>query len=265
RHFGVLMSGVATIHAYHVLNYYQNYGRLDRLEALLTFDSAFTGASLPFQLFGLAALVILIFMALSSHDFWQKVLGPAMWKWLHMSVYLAFALAVLHVAFGELQWETHPAAATLVLAAAGWVGGLHVVSAYWERDFLGSGDKPADGARWVDAGDPTTIPLDRARRLDTPSGERIALIRHGDQVSAVHGVCAHQGGPLYEGKVIDGCLTCPWHGWQYRPEDGQSPPPFTERIPTYRVKIEGGRLWVDIAPLDPGTAVEPARLEEASE
>ena len=27
-------------------------------------------------------------------------------------------------------------------------------------------------------------------------------------------------GPLGEGKIVDGCITCPWHGFQYRPQDG---------------------------------------------
>jgi nitrite reductase/ring-hydroxylating ferredoxin subunit len=77
-------------------------------------------------------------------------------------------------------------------------------------------------------------------------------------------VCAHQGGPLGEGRILDGCITCPWHGWEYRPSDGCSPPPFAERLPTYRVRIAGGRLLLNPEPLPPGTAVEPARVEEAS-
>ena len=42
------------------------------------------------------------------------------------------------------------------------------------------------------------MPEDRARPLCVPGAERIAIVRHRDQVSALHGVCAHQGGPLYE-------------------------------------------------------------------
>ena len=81
-------------------------------------------------------------------------------------------------------------------------------------------------------------------------------------VSAVRSVCAHQGGPLGEGKIIDGCITCPWHGWQYRPADGQSPPPFTEKIATSRVRVVGRRIELDPTPLLPGPAVAPARVEE---
>lgn len=47
-------------------------------------------------------------------------------------------------------------------------------------------------------------------------GERIvAVFRHGGNWFAMDGMCSHQGGPLAEGTVKDGCVTCPWHGWQY--------------------------------------------------
>lgn len=47
-------------------------------------------------------------------------------------------------------------------------------------------------------------------------GERIvAVFRYQGNWFAIDGMCSHQGGPLAEGAVQDGCVTCPWHGWQY--------------------------------------------------
>ena len=94
----------------------------------------------------------------------------------------------------------------------------------------------------------------------TPDGERVAVVRHGDKISALSNVCAHQNGPLGEGRVIDGCLTCPWHGHQFRPEDGCAPAPFTDKVPTYRVKLENGVIYVDPTPNPKGTYVEPVQL-----
>ena len=74
---------------------------------------------------------------------------------------------------------------------------------------------------------------------------------------AVATVCAHQNGPLAEGRVIDGCITCPWHGFQYRLADGCAPPPYTEKLATFRVRILAGRIWVDPKANPPGTFVEP--------
>ena len=47
-------------------------------------------------------------------------------------------------------------------------------------------------------------------------GERIvAVFRHEGKWFAIDAMCSHQGGPLAEGVIQDGCVTCPWHGWQY--------------------------------------------------
>ena len=47
-------------------------------------------------------------------------------------------------------------------------------------------------------------------------GEQIiAVFRNDGQLFALDGMCAHQGGPIAQGEVAHGCVTCPWHGWQY--------------------------------------------------
>jgi nitrite reductase/ring-hydroxylating ferredoxin subunit len=49
----------------------------------------------------------------------------------------------------------------------------------------------------------------------------LVLVRQGDNVHALHATCAHAGGPLDKGTVVNGCLQCPWHGARYRLADGQ--------------------------------------------
>ncbi len=88
----------------------------------------------------------------------------------------------------------------------------------------------------------------------------MALFRTGGRVYALSNDCRHQGGPLGEGRIIDGCVTCPWHGWQYRPSDGCSPPPFEEKVETYEVRIEAGEVYVRVKPAAPGTPQEGALL-----
>jgi nitrite reductase/ring-hydroxylating ferredoxin subunit len=115
-------------------------------------------------------------------------------------------------------------------------------------------------ACFVDAGDAASIPENRARVVSL-GGERVAIFRYDGKVSAISNVCQHQNGPLGEGRIVDGCVTCPWHGYQYRPEDGASPPPFPEKVATFRVRICEGRVLVDPRPNRPGTYVEPAKME----
>jgi len=124
-----------------------------------------------------------------------------------------------------------------------------------------AGDSSSGSAsdRFVRVGPVDGIPDDRARVVSL-GGERIAVFRYDGKVSAISNVCRHQNGPLGEGKVVDGCVTCPWHGFQYLPAEGRAPAPFTETIETYDVEIRGGDVYVDPSPKPPGTRTEPARI-----
>lgn len=65
----------------------------------------------------------------------------------------------------------------------------------------------------------------------------------------VSGVCNHVGGPLGQGRIdAQGFVVCPWHGWKFHHVSGVGEPGFEEdRVPAYATKVEGGRLWVDLA------------------
>jgi DMSO/TMAO reductase YedYZ heme-binding membrane subunit/nitrite reductase/ring-hydroxylating ferredoxin subunit len=263
RHLGVATLLVALGHVVVAVGYYHGFGALNPLVSLLTIPGP-----LPFEWLGLAAFAVLFVMAATSHDFWQKTLGPSAWKWLHMLVYPAYALLVLHVLLGALRSESSPLYAVLLGCGFVTVAGLHIAVGLRER----RRDRqvlPSIPVRlplkvaWVDVGSVDEIPEGRAKVVFLPGRERIAVFKYTGCVSAVTNVCAHQRGPLGEGKVVDGCISCPWHGWEYRPGDGCSPPPFQERIATFRVRVEGRRILIDPDPLPPGTLVEPARYEEA--
>jgi nitrite reductase/ring-hydroxylating ferredoxin subunit len=168
----------------------------------------------------------------------------------------------MHVTLGVLQAETSPWLAATLGAGVVWVLGLHLVAGFRER----SADRETDGPRigaFVDVCGVDDIPENRAR-IVCLAGERIAVFRYDGKVSAVSNVCQHQNGPLGEGKIVDGCITCPWHGFQYEPATGASPPPFTEKVPTFEVRVREGRVLVDPHPNAPGRRAEPARIENAS-
>ena len=259
RHLGVTMFLMALVHGLLATVWYHGFGVLDPLMSILTGGSPFIGASqFPFQPLGLGALLILLAMAATSHDFWLRNLSPAIWKGLHLCVYLAFALVVGHVAFGVLQDAVWPGYAWITVAAAAWVTGLHLAAGALERvRARRMRGLAADG--WVRVGDVGEIGEGRAKAVRVASDRTVAVFRHAGGFSAISGVCAHQGGPLAEGRVIDGCVTCPWHGYQYIAASGQSPPPFTERIPTYELRIEGRTIFVSTRPNAPGTPVPPCR------
>jgi methionine sulfoxide reductase heme-binding subunit len=261
RHLGVVTFLCALAHAMLAVGYYHGFGNVNPVVSLLTSNTNYGSlAAFPFEVPGLVAFVILFLMAATSHDFWQKNLSAGAWKWLHMLVYPAYALLVAHVALGALQSERSAVYPVLLSIGVGAVAGLHLIAGRRERARDGPRSRVGLPVAWIDAGPAAEIPDGRARVVSIPGGERVAVFRYGDRVSAVTNVCAHQRGPLGEGKIVDGCISCPWHGWEYRPEDGCSPPPFEERVATYRLRIENGRVFVNPEPLPPGTPVEPARI-----
>lgn len=268
RHMGVTMFLLALGHGALSVVWYHGFGDVNPLVSLLSANTDYTSLrGFPFEILGVIALLILFLMAATSHDFWLRNLTPRVWKTLHMGVYIAYGLLVMHVALGALQAErsvVYPVLQGVGLVA---VAGLHIVAGRREVVKDDAGPEAVDG--WIDAGTVDEIPANRARNVcvkgaDGCARERIAVFKYEGRVSAVSNVCEHQGGPLGEGKVVDGCITCPWHGYQYLPGNGRSPAPFTEKIHTYRVTLRGRRIFVDPTPLPKGTPVEPAVIEEAA-
>ncbi len=257
RHLGVVTFLLGAIHGVFAIIQFHTLGDKDPVVSVLTSNRNFSSlADFPFQQLGLVALLVLFLMAATSHDFWLRNLTPPIWKSLHMLVYIAYALLVAHVTLGLLQSETSPFLAIATGAGLAIVLSLHIAAAWRERKMdRRKLDLASDG--FVDACALATIPENRAAVVPL-HGERIAIFKFDGKVCALSNVCRHQNGPLGEGKIIDGCVTCPWHGYQYLPETGASPPPFTEKVSTFRTRIKDGRVWVDPTPMPPGTPVEPS-------
>lgn len=257
RHMGVTLFVWGLVHGGFSLIQFHGFSETNPLVSLFMSNTAYqTLPGFPFQILGFFALVILFLMAATSHDFWLKNLSPAVWKGLHMMVYVAYGLLVLHVMLGVAQAPGH-----FSDYSVGWLGlgMLMVVGAHVRVAWIRLAPRLKGQEPWKKVGPVASIPENRARIVRTDQGE-IAVFKYAGKVSAVSNMCKHQNGPLGEGKIIDGCITCPWHGWQYLPEDGCSPPPFEEKVATYRVKIENGVVWVHEVALPEGTPVEPAMI-----
>jgi nitrite reductase/ring-hydroxylating ferredoxin subunit/DMSO/TMAO reductase YedYZ heme-binding membrane subunit len=257
RHFGVLTFFVAAVHGWSVVEWFWTLDALPSLGTELTNTASYGKfIGFPYKTLGIAALTVLLLLAATSHDFWLAFLTPPVWKAMHMLLYAAYGIVVMHVALGAMQGSRSPLVPLLIGGAFVWVAGLHLIAGRRERAG-DAGSAPGEGG-WIPVGPPQTIPDKEARIVATPGGERIAVFRDGARVGALTNLCAHQNGPLGEGRIIDGCITCPWHGFQYRLEDGRAPPPFTEVLATYPVRLRNGIIEVDPRPLPPGT---PAAID----
>ncbi len=263
RHLGVTMFILAAVHGVFAILQFHSGGNLNPLVSVfasnLHYDSF---ARFPFQVLGFFALIMLFLMAASSHDFWLHNLSPKVWKTLHMGVYGVYALLLLHVMLGVIQLESSPWFIGLLGLGLLTLLSLHLVAGYRETRH---DDRPlpthADG--FVRVCHLNEIPENRAKII-TVGDESIAVFKYDGQLSAISNVCKHQNGPLGEGKIIDGCVTCPWHGYQYLPHNGTSPPPFKEKVSTYDVRLDGHTVWVNPAPYPEGTARVPVRTGSVS-
>ncbi|MCV6584035.1 MAG: ferric reductase-like transmembrane domain-containing protein [Marinibacterium sp.] len=258
RHFGVLTCSVALTHAFFALNWYFAFSPTEKYAALLGSNTSYGQlAGFPYEILGVFALLAMLLLAVTSHDFWLKFLGPPLWKRIHYLIYPAYAALIGHVGLGVMQDMQNPIPLAIFVIGAGLVVVLHLAAALKETL---AGDARARGHNWVRVCDAGDIAEGRARIAILPDGDRVAVFRHQGQLSAIANACAHQNGPLGEGRILDCLVTCPWHGFQYDVTTGRSPAPFTEKIPTYNLRLEGETVLVDPVANPPGTPVPPIPL-----
>ncbi len=127
--------------------------------------------------------------------------------------------------------------AWLVLAAGAYVGGdvVFVLGNMVDRHAW----RPA-GAKWA-ALEVGELPEGQPARARLGL-QNLLLVRDGDTIHALHEQCAHAGGPLSQGTLVDGCVQCPWHGSRFRLVDGRRVRgPALYDQPAYEVRLaEGG-------------------------
>ena len=229
RHFGVLTFLVALVHAYSVVDWFAVQGAMGDLVSEMTGSpnyGKFIG--FPIKALGLTGLIDPVPARRDQPRFLARVPHAA-----RLEGAAHGALSRLRRAGDACGARRDAGGPPRVHSAAArrLVRGRHAAASRRRlaraRDRAGHGD-------WLAVGPPESIPDQCARIVAAPNGERIAVFRDGDQIGALTNVCAHQNGPIGEGRIINGCVTCPWHGYEYRLADGCAPPPFTEKLATYR-------------------------------
>jgi nitrite reductase/ring-hydroxylating ferredoxin subunit len=82
-------------------------------------------------------------------------------------------------------------------------------------------------------------------RCVVAAGTPVLLARHGGELHALSNRCVHRGGPLHEGELGDGTVTCPWHGSSFDLRDGglvRGPAAYPQ--PVWDVRVREGRIEV---------------------
>jgi nitrite reductase (NADH) small subunit len=103
--------------------------------------------------------------------------------------------------------------------------------------------------RWVDIGPLDAIPMQGARLVKSPAG-CVAVFRTADnQAYAIDDRCPHKGGPLSQGIVHGNTVTCPLHNWVISLETGKAQGADTGQVNTIALRIEAGRILIDVSTL----------------
>jgi len=116
---------------------------------------------------------------------------------------------------------------------------------------------------WVFAARIGDVPQRGARVLRV-GGESIGVFRtSNDEVFAVRDRCPHKGGPLSQGIVHGSCVTCPLHDWVIDLATGQATGPDEGGTLCFPVRLEGDRIYVDVAGYDRVLEQAPVPLAAA--
>ncbi|HKT58192.1 MAG TPA: Rieske 2Fe-2S domain-containing protein [Microbacterium sp.] len=204
------------------------------------------GAAAARRLVGIGVLAAAPTAAAGASD-WSDTHGPAQRAGL---IHWAgnFTATVLQGTSWMLRRRGHRGAgATLSLLALGiTVGAAYLGGHLTLRRGIGVNHTAFqdDVTEWTDVAADADLQEAKPIRVEA-SGVPVMLVRTGGAVRALSATCTHAGGPLDEGTIDDGCVTCPWHGSRFDLADGSVVRgPASAPEPVWDVKVENDRVWV---------------------
>lgn len=95
------------------------------------------------------------------------------------------------------------------------------------------------------------IPEGHAIVVMGPEGLSIALFKLNGEIFALENVCPHMGGPLGEGEIEDGYVTCPWHAWKFDIKDGACENMPGDDAKKIDVVVEDGNIYLNSRSVPP--------------
>jgi nitrite reductase (NADH) small subunit len=101
--------------------------------------------------------------------------------------------------------------------------------------------------KWVDIGALDSIPVEAARLVKTDAGCIAVFRTSATEAYAIANACPHKAGPLAQGIVAGKFVTCPLHNWVISLETGKAQGADVGQVITYPLKIETGRIMLDVS------------------
>ncbi len=101
--------------------------------------------------------------------------------------------------------------------------------------------------QFVPVGSTADIPPGHAKACVVGDRE-VAVFNVDGSFHAIENACPHQGGPLAEGWLEGGVVTCPWHAWCFDVRTGKMPLGEFSTVEVYDVRIDGATINVSSEP-----------------
>jgi nitrite reductase (NADH) small subunit len=73
---------------------------------------------------------------------------------------------------------------------------------------------------------------------------RVAVFNVGGKLYGIEADCKHMKATLAKGDVVDGVLTCSWHGWKYDLESGECLTHSGMKLKRYEIVTEGDEIFL---------------------
>ncbi|MEX2011396.1 MAG: Rieske (2Fe-2S) protein [Chloroflexota bacterium] len=199
----------------------------------------------------IAGIVLMLLSAVSGSADYSDTSGTALMRATVHATLMVVALVVYALSLAMRLGSPEDRALPIILSIVGYlivtagafVGGdvVFVLGNMVNRHAFRAG-----GTKWValDLGDVREIPegvLFRAKA----GANNLVMVRTGATILALHEQCAHAGGPLAQGTIVDGQVQCPWHGSRFRLADGHAMRgPTVYDQPRFEVRrAESGGGW----------------------
>ena len=132
-------------------------------------------------------------------------------------------------------------AADLVVSATGYLGGHLSYAQGVGVDTTAFEAGPQD---WEAVADEAAVMEGRPIGVEA-AGVQLLLVHQGGRLHALADRCTHRGGPLHEGELTAGCITCPWHGSRFRLDDGSiERGPAVRPQPRYETRVVASKVEV---------------------
>ena len=196
------------------------------------------------RLTGIGVLAALPTAATGASD-WADTAGAAKRSGLVHAAFNYAALAVFFASWRARRRQRHLRGMLLslvgdgLISVSGYLGGHLSYSRGVGVDPTAFAPGPSE---WASGGEESALEA-TGRTVVEVEGAKVLVVRDGGRLSAINAVCTHRGGPLEDGDIADGCVTCPWHGSQFRLVDGSIVRgPATAPQDHYDVRVVAGKL-----------------------